>query len=243
MLVMVSGGSGITPFISIIRELIFQSQQQESRVPRVLLICAFKNCNDLTMLDLILPVSGSPDQISQLQLQIEAYITREKEEPPRDSQNHIQTIWFKPNPSDSPISIVLGPNNWLWLGAIISSSFLMFLLLLGIVTRYYIYPIENNSVEVYNWTVKVMWYMFLLCAAISICSTAVLIWWKRQNALESKQIMDVEVPTRSPGSWIYGSERELESLPHQSLVQATKVHFGARPNLKSKLAWFCLIDN
>jgi hypothetical protein len=46
--------------------------------------------------------------------------------------------------------------------------------------------------------------------------------------------VEISTPTRSPGSWIYGSERELESLPHQSLVQATNVHFGARPDLKSK---------
>ncbi|KAJ1385365.1 Ferric reductase, NAD binding domain [Sesbania bispinosa] len=206
-LVMVCGGSGIAPFISIIRELIFQSQQQDFPAPKVLLVCAFKNSADLTMLDLVLPVSGSTTQISELQLQIEAYITREKEEPPIDSQIDIQTKWFKPSLSDSPISVVLGPNNWLWLGAIISSSFLMFLLLLGIVTR------------------------------ICICSSAVFLWWKRQNTFEGKQIMNVEVqtPTRSPGSWIYGSERELESLPHQSLVQATKVHFGARPDLKKIL--------
>jgi len=188
----------------------------------------------------MLSVFDSTTQISNLQLQIEAYITREKEEPPIDSEKPIQTKWFKPTLSDTPISVVLGPNNWLWLAAIISSSFLMFLLLLGIITRYYIYPIENKSEEVYHWTFKVLWFLFLLFAVVCICSSAVFLWWKRQNTLESKQIMNVEVPipTRSPGSWIYGSERELESLPHQSLVQATNVHFGARPDLKSKFSGF-----
>ncbi|WJX20708.1 ferric-chelate reductase (NADH) [Trifolium repens] len=236
-IVMVSGGSGITPFISIIRDLIFQSQQQEFQAPKLLLVCIFKNYVDLTMLDLMLPISGSTTKISNLQLQIEAYITREKEEPSRDTQKHIQTIWFKPNLTDSPISAVLGPNNWLWLSAIITSSFIMFLLLLGILTRYYIYPIESKSGEVYNWTFKVLWYMFLLCACICICSSVVFLWWKRHNTLENKQIMNekVQTPTISPGSWIYGSEREVESLPHQSLVQATQVHFGARPDLKKIL--------
>ncbi|CAJ2629973.1 unnamed protein product [Trifolium pratense] len=239
-IVMISGGSGITPFISIIRDLIFQSQQQEFQPPKLLLVCIFKNYVDLTMLDLILPASGSTTQISKLQLQIEAYITREKEEPPRDTQKHIQTIWFKPNLLDSPISAILGPNNWLWLSAIITSSFIMFLLILGIVTRYYIYPIESNSGEVYNWTFKVMWYMFILCACICLCSSAIFLWWKRQDTFENKLVKNVEVstPTRSPGSWIYGLERELESLPHQSLVQATNVHFGARPDLK-KILYEC----
>ncbi|KAF7827396.1 ferric reduction oxidase 2 [Senna tora] len=80
-MVMVSGGSGITPFISIIRSLLFRADLDRSETPRVLLICAFKNSLDLTMLDLILPPSGTISNISNLQLQIEAYVTREKEEP------------------------------------------------------------------------------------------------------------------------------------------------------------------
>ncbi|KAB1220124.1 Ferric reduction oxidase 4 [Morella rubra] len=40
----------------------------------------------------------------------------------------------------------------------------------------------------------------------------------------------------SPGSWFCVADGELESLPQQSLVQATKVHFGARPDLKKILS-------
>ncbi|KAK9279733.1 hypothetical protein L1049_013415 [Liquidambar formosana] len=36
----------------------------------------------------------------------------------------------------------------------------------------------------------------------------------------------------SPGSGSHNADRELESLPHQSLVQSTKVHYGERPDLK-----------
>ncbi|PQM37023.1 ferric reduction oxidase 2 isoform X2 [Prunus yedoensis var. nudiflora] len=78
-LVMVSGGSGITPFISIIRELLLMSTAFKCRVPKVVLICAFKSSLDLTMLDLILPMSSTSIEISNLELQIEAYVTRETE--------------------------------------------------------------------------------------------------------------------------------------------------------------------
>jgi ferric-chelate reductase len=238
---MLSGGSGITPFISLIREILFQSQNANLRtIPRVLLICAFKNSADLTMLDLLLPISGAPTQIpTKMQLQIEAYVTRENEQPSTNAQKLIQTIWFKPNPSDSPISPTLGPNNWLWLGAIITSSFVMFLLFLGIVTHYYIYPIseENTRTGIYNFSLSSLWDMFLVSSCILVASNAIFIWCKKQNSMEGKQIQNMEVPTpiTSQGSWFYEADRKLESLPHQSLVQATKVHFGARPNLKSKL--------
>lgn len=238
-LVMVSGGSGVAPFISLIREVIFQGTKPNCKVPGILLVCAFKNSADLTMLDLLLPVSGITSDISQIQLQIEAYITREKEQPTIDTQKLLRTIWFKPNTSYACISTVLGPNNWLWLCAIISSSFIMFLLFLGILTRYYIYPIEHGSDEIYHSSFKCLWDMLFVCVAIFLASSVIFLWHKKQATMEGKQIQNQEVPTpvASPGSWLCGNaDRELESLPHWSLVQATKVHFGARPDLKSKFS-------
>ncbi|KAJ4705967.1 Ferric reduction oxidase [Melia azedarach] len=180
-LVMVSGGSGISPFISIIREIIFQSNKPDFQVPNVHLICSFKNFADLSMLDILLPIFGTPVELSKLQLQIEVYVTKENERPKSDTQNLLQSIWFKPNPLDSPISSALGSNSWLWLGAIITSSFIMFLLLLGIVTRFYIYPIERNGTEVYHYSYKCLWDMFLVCVCVFIVSSSVYLWSKQQQ--------------------------------------------------------------
>ncbi|KAK4431452.1 Ferric reduction oxidase 4 [Sesamum alatum] len=232
-LVMISGGSGITPFISIIREIILGSTESNGKVPKVLLITAFKNTADVTMLDLLLPLSGTPLDISKLQLQIEAYITQEHESPLENAKKQIETKLFKPNPSDSPISEALGKNSWLWLGAIISSSFVMFLILLGLVTRYHIYPMERRG-ENYHYSFKILWDMFLVCACVFIATSVIFLWQKRKLSAEGKQIQNVDLPTptMSPSSWLSGSDRELESLPTQSLVQCTNVHFGARPDLK-----------
>ncbi|KAK4837714.1 hypothetical protein QYF36_007861 [Acer negundo] len=238
-LVMVSGGSGISPFISIIREIIFQSTQPNSQVPSIHLICVFKNFADLSMLDLLLPISSTPPEISKLKLQIDVYVTREKQEPEtQDTQKLIQSVWFKPNPSDAPISPALGPDSWLWLCSIITSSFVMFLLLLGIITRFYIYPIESTGIEVYHYSFKCLWDMFLVCVCVFMVSSAVFLWRKNQDAMEGKQVQNLEVstPGMSPGSWFCSEgDRELESHPNQSLVQATEVHFGDRPNLKKIL--------
>ncbi|KAL7107066.1 hypothetical protein ACP275_06G030800 [Erythranthe tilingii] len=234
-LVMISGGSGITPFISIIREIISMSTESGRKVPKILLVAAFKTTADLTMLDLLLPLSGIPTDISKLQIQIEAYVTQEHERPHEESSknNQIQTKGFKTNPSDSPISAVLGKNGWLWLGAIISSSFVMFLLLLGFVTRYQIYPVEHRKKN-YHYSYKILWDMFLVCASIFVATSAVFLWQKRKLSVDQKQIqnVDFQTPTMSPSSWLSPSDRELESLPCQSLVQSTTVHYGARPDLK-----------
>ncbi|XP_023636972.1 ferric reduction oxidase 4 isoform X1 [Capsella rubella] len=241
-LILVGGGSGVTPFISVIRELIFQSQNQSTKLPDVLLVCAFKHYDDLALLDLIFPPDISISDISRLNLRIEAYITREDKKPETtDDHRLLQTKWFKPQPLDSPISPVLGPNNFLWLGVVILSSFVMFLLLIAIVTRYYVYPVDRNTGKIYNFSYRALWDMFLGCVCIFISSSIVFLWRKKQNKEgdkeSKKQVQSVEfqTPTSSPGSWFHGHERELESVPYQSIVQATSVHFGSKPNLKKIL--------
>lgn len=250
-LMMISGGSGITPLYAIIREIIFQSSTTEGnnmKLPKIQLVCAFKKSADLTILDLLLPAgySNTLSHISQIELQIEAYVTREKEQRTNNignDQKPLQNIiWFKPNPQDTPISSALGPNSWLWLAAIISSSFVLFLLLLGIVTRFYIYPIDHNTGKFYNFSFYALWDMFLVCACIFLVSSVAFIWCKKQNAKEGKQIQNLEVgntPETSPSSlFCVAADRELESLPNHSIVQSIKVHYGERPNLKSKLLYF-----
>ncbi|KAL2550505.1 Ferric reduction oxidase 2 [Forsythia ovata] len=238
MLVMVSGGSGITPFMSIIRELIFIANTTSCKTPRILLVSAFKKTEDLEMLDFLLPVSGTSYDISQLQLQIQAYVTREKD-PSLDSQKLDRSIWFKPSTLDRPVSAVLGPNTWLWLGAIISSSFGIFLLLIGILTQYYIYPIDHNTNMIYPYYAKSIISMSLLCMSMVIIATLAFIWNKKRNANESRQIQsaDTPTPTASPGPELcsYDVDRELEGLPHYSFSRVTTVHHGERPNLKKIL--------
>jgi len=77
--------------------------------------------------------------------------------------------------------------------------------------------------------------MLVICVSIAVVS-CVAVLWNKQNAKEANQIQNVEgsSPTVSPSSMIYNADRELESLPYQSLVQATNVHYGTRPDLKSK---------
>ncbi|KAK4738813.1 hypothetical protein R3W88_002510 [Solanum pinnatisectum] len=237
LLVMVSGGSGITPFISIIRELIHTSESQKCKRPEILLISVFKNSQDLTMLDLLIPISGAPSETCKLGLQIEAFVTREKQPVSTEDKNNLRTIWFKPNPSDEPITPILGQNNWLWLGAIISCSFVIFLISLGILDRYYIYPIDKNTNDIFSYPIKAVLNMLIICISIVITSSAAFVWNKRQSGTDAKQIQNMEgaTPMASPNSWFYNADREMESLPQQSLFQSTNLHLGERPDLKRML--------
>uniref|UniRef100_A0A1J3D3L0 ferric-chelate reductase (NADH) n=1 Tax=Noccaea caerulescens TaxID=107243 RepID=A0A1J3D3L0_NOCCA len=238
-LVMVSGGSGITPFISVIRDLIATSQNQKYKIPKITLICAFKNSSEISMLDLVLPLSGLQTELSSdINIKIEVFITREKEVRSDATTEKIKTLWFKPSISDQSISSILGPNSWLWLGAILSSSFLIFMIIIGIITRYYIYPIDHNTNKIYSWTSKTIIYILVISVSIMATSSAAMLWNKRKYGnVENKQVQNVDVPssTSSPVSWGYNSLGEIESSPQESLVQCTNLHFGERPNLKKLL--------
>ncbi|KAK9087811.1 hypothetical protein Syun_030205 [Stephania yunnanensis] len=269
-LVMVTGGSGITAMISIIKEIINMSkiinsspnedERQRRHCRRVLLLCAFKNASDLSMLDLLLPLCSNTSptnattllDISHIDLKIEAYITREPtvDESAKNDKNLLHAIWFKPKATDAPITAPLGRNAWLWLGAIISSSFTMFLLFLGILTRYYIYPIDHNTDAIYHYSGRCLWDMLIICVCVVLVASVAFMWNKRQvrAGRNAKQVMNTDVqmtPTASPSNWFgqdynNGYEQELEGLPSQSLVHATRVHFGARPDLKRIITDFLL---
>ncbi|KAJ6804536.1 ferric reduction oxidase 2-like [Iris pallida] len=234
-LVMVSGGSGIAPFISIIRDIIHRSTTG-SATPKIVLVSMFKTSADLTMLDLLLPLSGKVSDLSGLKLRIEAYVTREKA-PGSEARKQIRNVWFKPNPSAVPLAPVLGPNSWLWLAAVITSSFVAYLLLICILTRFYIYPIEQRGAT-YSYTWRALLHLLFLCTCIAAVSGAAVLWNKKQSGMEAKQIHIVDNSTsrsRLSSCFDDGSDRELESVPHGSLVQATTVHFGGRPDLKKIL--------
>ncbi|XP_027189067.1 ferric reduction oxidase 2-like isoform X2 [Cicer arietinum] len=234
MLVMVSGGSGITPFISIIRSLLSKANTEGCKAPRVLLICSFKKSIDLTLIDLLLPISGTALDTSCLQLQIEAYVTREKQTEMND-RKLLQTLWFKSNALDEPISKVFGQNNWLYLGIIITTSFILFLLIIAILTRYYIYPIDHNSDLIYPYFSRSILSMFFICVSIVIAATSVFLWNKKQNK-DLRQIKNTSTPITSPASVYYETEREVESLPLQSFTQLAKIHYGERPDMKKILS-------
>ncbi|GER46386.1 ferric reduction oxidase 2 [Striga asiatica] len=228
MLVMISGGSGITPFISIITELMFiTSTIQNCKIPKLMLISVFKNTSHLSMLDLIPPISHTNS--CNLALQIEAYVTREKAQPTEKPQS-IRTVQFRPSPSDAPIFPVLGPNSWLWLSTIISSSFVIFLVLLGTFTQYVVYPIDKNTNLLYSYTKKNSMNIFLICVSIVATASSVFVWNKNRNAKEDKQIQDMERIGNTFGS--SDDDVELQSLPLQSVIKSINVHYGKRPDLK-----------
>ncbi|KAJ0235649.1 ferric reduction oxidase 1 [Hirschfeldia incana] len=216
-LVMVSGGSGITPFISIIRDLIYLSSTSTCQIPKMTLICAFKKSSDLSMLDLILPISG--EMISSfLDIQIKAFVTRETEL--TQTRNIIKPLCFKPYVSDQPISPILGPNSWLCLATILFSSFMIFIITIGIITRYHFYPIDQG-LNKYTSAYKSIIYLLAISVSVVATSSIAVLCNKKKYYTKDNQALESLSPLVT------------ESSPQQLLSQSTSIHYGARPNLNS----------
>ncbi|KAG9448813.1 hypothetical protein H6P81_008778 [Aristolochia fimbriata] len=270
-LVLVAGGSGIVPMISIIREVIAlkdMGPRPRSTPPRLVLICAFKHSVDLALLNLILPpiraVSTTTtsvvlvDNISDrvLDIQIEAFVTRDKLADPAAPSPQIKTIWFKPDPSDEPFSAILGSNSysWLWLGAIIMSSFAIFLILSGLVGRFFVYPKDKGTNMVFSWTTRTALNALFICFSIITTATCAVVLNKRRYAHQAiTQVQSIELSNNNRSTTIttppilssaacpfgnYVVDRDVESLPHQSIIERTNVHYGQRPNLQKILLQF-----
>ncbi|KAF3780687.1 Ferric reduction oxidase 4, partial [Nymphaea thermarum] len=178
-------------------------------------------------------------KFSSLELQVEAYVTREKE--PQTAQIEAQTIWFKPSQSDALVSWAVGSNcNWLWRGAVILASFSLFLVIFGVLTRFYTYPRESKSQSHYQYPtwLRAFFMMLFMFMSIVLVSTVATISIRRKEAKEGGQIQNLEMqtPTRTPRQLTYKAKKELERFPHQSVVQSTNVQYtyGARPDFRSK---------
>ncbi|KAI4311476.1 hypothetical protein MLD38_036369 [Melastoma candidum] len=104
-LVMVSGGSGMTPFFSILRGLIHMSAAHNESTLELILISTFKNSRDLSMLDLLLPMANSQTDLSNLLLKIEGYVTRESGFS-SDNQGKYRTICSDQTKQMNPLSPV-----------------------------------------------------------------------------------------------------------------------------------------
>ncbi|EPS67849.1 hypothetical protein M569_06925 [Genlisea aurea] len=232
-LVMISGGSGITPFISVLREL--ASVSVESPIPKIRLVAVFKNSSHLSTLELVLPASNAAPAAVDFDLQIEAYVTRETRknyDGDKFPSAAARTVYLKPCASDAPISPTLGPNGWLWLAAIISSSFAVFLVVLGAFNRYAVYPVDGDTNNLYSYTKKGSMNVLFISLSIMITATGAYLWNKKHNADEASRLQQ----SPDDGSATHPDAAvETESLPLQSIMQSVAVHYGHRPDLKKKL--------
>ncbi|KAJ8484147.1 hypothetical protein OPV22_016632 [Ensete ventricosum] len=227
-LVLIAGGSGISPLMSILQDIASRNGAMErSPTTKVHLIYAVKKVQDLSMLALISPLLLTHSaELGNLHLKL--FVT-EEDGPPLTAEEMLQDLsrvktitMNKASPEGTAVPTPEGP---LWKAAITALSLLLFLASLIILTHLFVRQEKKSSKKKNpSWIGDLL----LLCSfaiAASCCTVATVLsrWRKSVNDVQ-------ELPHK---------HHELaEMLPDkvQGALQQHEVSFGCRPNLGDMLA-------
>ncbi|KAK6123566.1 hypothetical protein DH2020_042687 [Rehmannia glutinosa] len=223
-LLLVAGGIGITPFLSILRELSSNLSNSRNGYPdRIQLIYTIKKSQEICLLDPILPRLLN---IEQFRIKLKVYVTRENQigvtlKEVLNDIPEIQTTYFSTACTNYAI---YGSENLLWIAVITMFSSIVFLLSLVCFNRFVIPQAKITSRQKSS---SSQIDLLLICsfAIVIIVTTflAIMIRWKRLKK-EFKFFSDKAVKLSS----VEGS-RDLDE--HQ-------IHFGGRPNFQELFSSF-----
>ncbi|XP_042420246.1 ferric reduction oxidase 8, mitochondrial-like [Zingiber officinale] len=220
-LVLIAGGSGISPFLSILQDIASRNGDMNKNPIKVQLIYVVKKVEDLSMLAVI-----SPLLLENLKMKL--FVTQENSPPVtaekilQDLSLQIKTIASNKASSKGALSM---PEGLLWKALITAVSFAVFLASLIILSYVFLHQ-ESKSSSKKKKDPSWIGDLFALCSltiAASCCAMATMISrWKR-TVSEGQQVPHRQsVCHENTSAKVQGTERH-------------EIEFGIRPNLVEML--------
>ncbi|BFG32481.1 hypothetical protein CerSpe_187550 [Prunus speciosa] len=228
-LLLVSGGIGITPFLSIVQELASSQNSGINKfLPRMQLIYVVKKSQDICLLNSISPlIFGQPAE--KCLLKVKVFVTQEEQSDAtvRELLNEfsqVQTVNLGTKFLNFSIS---GLENSLWMAAIAGISSILFLIFLIMFNHIFVPSQKNPAKEkTPSWVADLLIISSFVLALICSIFVALVIRWRRLKKLIP--------PTLQKQS----KALEKGSTQASDALEEHEIHFGGRPNFEDIFAKF-----
>ncbi|PRQ17225.1 putative ferric-chelate reductase (NADH) [Rosa chinensis] len=229
-LLLVAGGIGITPFLSVLQELVAaQNSGRYKFLPRMQLIFAVKKAQDICLLNSISPlIFNQPAE--KCHLKVKVYVTQEEQsgvtvrEVLLNESSRVQTINFGIKSSIYPVTGLESP---LWMAAIAGISFILFLIFLIIFNHIFIPSQKNATKEKAPSSVADL---LIICSFITVLMCIIFVAFIIRRRRLKRQSPPV-FPKK-------GKALEISPTEARDALEEHEIHFGGRPNFEDIFAKF-----
>ncbi|XP_022893016.1 ferric reduction oxidase 8, mitochondrial isoform X2 [Olea europaea var. sylvestris] len=220
-LLLVAGGIGLTPFLSILQEIGSKLNNSRNKYPsRIQFIYTVKNSHEICLLE---PILDQLLDVEQFHIKLKVFVTRENQ--PSTTLREVlkdlpdmQTTNFSTTHSSYA---TCGPESLTWMATIAMFSSIIFLLLLSFFNHFVVSPAKKPSQEK-NSTSQMD--LLLICsffiAVVFSGLVVIIIRWKRLR----KGFLSFSNEKRQP--------MKQSSLEVDKALDEHGIHFGRRPNFQ-----------
>ncbi|PHT53925.1 hypothetical protein CQW23_08387 [Capsicum baccatum] len=223
-LLLVAGGIGVTPFLSILQEIDSTRSNKNVLPLKIQLVYTIKDSQGICLLD---PVLQHVFNAEQRYLQLKVFVTREHQSSRslREVLNEVSEIQNIQFVNKGPCYAIYGLENLRWMSAFLFVASVVFLAFL-IISNHVFIKTDKKSSEPKTATSLVDILLICSFALALISSTLVATMWRWKRLRE-------EIPSFSEKE-----SKAMKSIEANKGFDQHEIHYGARPNFKDIFSQF-----
>ncbi|KAJ4751913.1 Ferric reduction oxidase 8 [Rhynchospora pubera] len=199
-LVLIAGGSGITPFMSLLNEISSRSSSTRSYPRKILLIYCIKRTQDLSMLT---PISSllHPRKLKNFNMKI--FVTQDEESPGTAEllDEALQLEMFTFGTERSHISVGIVQEGLLWRATVAALSFAVFLVSLVLLSNIFVHQVHGKpNRKAYPSWINELLVLTAFIIAMS-CSAVATVLFRHQNSRKEHKDIKYSESTKQKSNY------------------------------------------